>query len=228
MMAAQRERRSAISKSARRSPTSITTSRIPAIPMATSAMMPIPCSTKPAIRSSLVEMDFGYDRPYGTFEAGSGDGYDLYSIHNGWVSVGGTRDGGGYSQTLWGSGCTDYTGWMFFLTSLLINLTSRAIGSTYQPIREDDRAVERRVRTPGLAGSRFGPFIHFPLRDVSHVMDQSRPKHGREPPALQSSDRYSSRGGGIVPVARVRRRLPIDADGLSGHTDIQNHCGIAL
>jgi hypothetical protein len=45
----------------------------------------------------VVEMDFGYDRPYGTFEAGDGDGYDLYSINNGWVSAGGTRDGGGYS-----------------------------------------------------------------------------------------------------------------------------------
>ena len=28
-------------------------------------------------------MDFGYDRPYGTFEAGDGDGYDLLTIRNG-------------------------------------------------------------------------------------------------------------------------------------------------
>ena len=85
----------------------------------------------------VVEMDFGYDRPYGTFEAGDGDGYDLYSINNGWVSAGGTRDGGGYSQTFWGSGCTDYNGWVFFPTSFLSNLTPGANGSTYQPIHGD-------------------------------------------------------------------------------------------
>jgi hypothetical protein len=86
---------------------------------------------------TVVEMDFGYDRPYGTFEAGDGDGYDLYSIHNGWVSAGGTRDGGGYSQTFWGSGCTDYNGWVFFPTSFLSNLTPGASGSINQPIRGD-------------------------------------------------------------------------------------------
>jgi hypothetical protein len=36
-------------------------------------------------------MDFGYDRPYGTFEAGDGDGYDLLTIRNGWASASETR-----------------------------------------------------------------------------------------------------------------------------------------
>lgn len=73
-------------------------------------------------------MDFGYDRPYGTFEAGDGDGYDLLTIRNGWVSASGTRDGGGYSQTFYGSGCTPYNGWIFFPTSFLTGPRSRKLG----------------------------------------------------------------------------------------------------
>src|SRR5437588_11645344 len=88
-------------------------------------------------------MDFGYDRPYGTFEAGDGDGYDLYSIHNGWVSVGGTRDGGGYSQTFWGSGCTDYNGWVFFPTSFRAQMDRR--------INRSAATIGRRTRKIGRA-----------------------------------------------------------------------------
>src|ERR1700730_2533118 len=43
------------------------------------------------------EFDFGYFQLYFAFEAGDGDGYDLYSIRNGWVSATQTRDRGGDS-----------------------------------------------------------------------------------------------------------------------------------
>lgn len=82
-------------------------------------------------------MDFGYDRPYGTFEAGDGDGYDLLTIRNGWASASETRDGGGYSQTFYGSGCTPYNGWVFFPTSFLQNLIPGSSGQTSVAIRDD-------------------------------------------------------------------------------------------
>jgi len=81
-------------------------------------------------------VDFGYDRPYGTFEAGDGDGYDLLVIRNGWVSGTGTRDGGGYSQTFYGSGCTPYNGWVFFPTSFLQGLTPSSSGQSTVAIRD--------------------------------------------------------------------------------------------
>ncbi len=83
------------------------------------------------------EFDFDYFQPYFTFEAGDGDGYDLYSIHNGWVSATQTRDGGGYSQTFYGSGCTPYNGWVFFPTSILSTLSPGTSGSTTMAIMDD-------------------------------------------------------------------------------------------
>ena len=50
------------------------------------------------------------------------------TIRNGWVSASGTRDGGGYSQTFYGSGCTPYNGWIFFPTSFLTGPRSRKLG----------------------------------------------------------------------------------------------------
>jgi hypothetical protein len=83
------------------------------------------------------EYDFDYFQPYFTFEAGDGDGYDLYSIRNGWVSATQTRDGGGYSQTFYGSGCTPYNGWVFFPTSILSTLSPDTSGSTTMAIMDD-------------------------------------------------------------------------------------------
>ena len=83
------------------------------------------------------EFDFDYFGPYFTFEAGDGDGYDLYSIRNGWVSATQTRDGGGYSQTFYGSGCTPYNGWVFFPTSILSTLSPSTSGSTTVAIMDD-------------------------------------------------------------------------------------------
>jgi len=83
------------------------------------------------------ELDFYYDRPYFTFEAGDGDGYEVYRISNGWVSATQTRDGGGYSQTFYGSGCTPYNGWVFFPTSILPTLSASTSGSTTAAIMGD-------------------------------------------------------------------------------------------
>lgn len=97
-------------------------------------------------------MDFGYDRPYGTFEAGDGDGYDLYTIRNGWVSAAGTRDGGGYSQTFYGSGCTPYNGWIFFPTSFLQDLTASSSGQGSVAIT-DDYWEDSAQNWPGVCSS---------------------------------------------------------------------------
>jgi hypothetical protein len=83
------------------------------------------------------ELDFDYDQPYGTFRAGDGDGYDLYRVRNGWVSAAQTRDGAGYSQVFYGSGCTLYNGWVFFPTSLLSTLSGSTSGSTTAAIIDD-------------------------------------------------------------------------------------------
>jgi hypothetical protein len=101
-------------------------------------------------------MDFGYDRPYGTFEAGDGDGYDLLTSRNGWVSASGTRDGGGYSQTFYGSGCTPYNGWIFFPTTFLQSLTAGSSGQAPTTLT-DDYWEESSQNWPGTCNS----FTHF-------------------------------------------------------------------
>ena len=100
-------------------------------------------------------LDFGYDRPYGTFEAGDGDGYDLYRIRNGWFSAAATRDGGGYSQTFYGSGCTPYNGWIFFPTSFLQNLTANSSGQGSVAIT-DDYWEDKSQNWPGVCNSYTG------------------------------------------------------------------------
>jgi len=101
-------RRSVTLPRARSSPTSTMTSRVRMgiIPTVTSANDAYPVTELSGNPLVVNEFDFDYFRDYFIFEAGDGDGYDLYSIRNGWVSATQTRDGGGYSQTFYGSGCT--------------------------------------------------------------------------------------------------------------------------
>lgn len=42
------------------------------------------------------------------------DGYDIYRIDDGWASVEGTRDNGGFGITWFGAHCKTYNGWVFF------------------------------------------------------------------------------------------------------------------
>jgi hypothetical protein len=57
-------------------------------------------------------------KPFGVFNLW-GDGYDIYLIREGWVSASETKDGGGFAQTFFTSGCKPYNGWAFFPTSAL-------------------------------------------------------------------------------------------------------------
>jgi hypothetical protein len=59
----------------------------------------------------LVVNPFDHE-PFDRFK--SRDGYDMYRVEDGWVSVGGTRDGGGFSTTFFGAGCLPWGGWVFF------------------------------------------------------------------------------------------------------------------
>ena len=52
-------------------------------------------------------------RPFEQFNP-AGDGYDVYEIRDGWVSVSETKDGGGFAQTFFGEGCKPYLGWVLF------------------------------------------------------------------------------------------------------------------
>jgi hypothetical protein len=62
-----------------------------------------------------------------------GDGYDIYLVRDGWASASKTQDGGGFSTTFYGSGCTPYNGWVFFdLASL--RPSGIVDGSAYVPI----------------------------------------------------------------------------------------------
>ena len=51
--------------------------------------------------------------PFDRYKA-SGDGYDLIRVRDGWVSISGTRDGGGFSTTFFGAGCRPWGGWVSF------------------------------------------------------------------------------------------------------------------
>jgi hypothetical protein len=42
------------------------------------------------------------------------DGYDVYRIDDGWTSVEGTRDNGGFGITWFGANCKTHNGWVFF------------------------------------------------------------------------------------------------------------------
>ncbi|MGH7046426.1 MAG: hypothetical protein ACREE2_08555 [Stellaceae bacterium] len=81
------------------------------------------------------DMDFDYTAPYGMMHPGDGDGYDLYRVVNGYATGGGTRDGGGFSQTFFGPDCKPYGGWVFFPASFLRSLHPGASGRGIFPIR---------------------------------------------------------------------------------------------
>jgi hypothetical protein len=100
--------------------------------------------------------DFDFGESYGTMEPGRGDGYDLYRIIDGWVSVGDTRDGGSFSMSFFGAACKPYNGWVFFPTSFLKSLTPNASGETTLPIAgsswEHDGEPWPGSCTPGRTG----------------------------------------------------------------------------
>ena len=62
-----------------------------------------------------------------------GDGYDDYRVADGYVSGGGTRDGGGNRQSFFGPGCKPYNGWVFFPVSFLSKLQPGASGRASFP-----------------------------------------------------------------------------------------------
>jgi hypothetical protein len=76
--------------------------------------------------------DFDFGEPYGVMEPG--DGYDLYRVVDGWVSVGDTRDGTSFSWSFFGAACKPYNGWVFFPTSFLTSLARNASGEAMIPI----------------------------------------------------------------------------------------------
>ena len=86
---------------------------------------------------SANDYDFGYSSPYGRFEPGDGDGFDVYRVWRGYATGGGTRDGAGYSQSFFGPECKPFGGWVFFPVSFLKDLKPGAEGSGVFPIRGD-------------------------------------------------------------------------------------------
>ena len=60
---------------------------------------------------------FDYE-PFNEFNQHSGsDGYDVYVIKNGIVSITNTKDGGGYGSTFYGEDCDYGNGWALFPSS---------------------------------------------------------------------------------------------------------------
>jgi hypothetical protein len=53
--------------------------------------------------------------PFNRFNLFDGsDGYDVYTLQNGWATIVNTSDGGGYGQTFYGGDCTIGAGWVLF------------------------------------------------------------------------------------------------------------------
>ena len=84
---------------------------------------------------SANDYDFDYTTPYGRFEPGDGDGFDVYRVWRGYATAGDTRDGGGYTQTAFGPECKPFGGWVFFPVSFLEDLRPGAEGNGVFPIR---------------------------------------------------------------------------------------------
>ncbi|RJQ34964.1 hypothetical protein C4568_01805 [Candidatus Parcubacteria bacterium] len=67
-----------------------------------------------ANHSTLYMQTFDFP-PFDEFNAVDGsDGYDFYAVQDGWVSVAGTRDGGGFGQQFFGGNCSYGNGWIFY------------------------------------------------------------------------------------------------------------------
>jgi hypothetical protein len=81
------------------------------------------------------DFDFDYSEPYGAAHPGDGDGFDAYRVADGYATGGGTRDGGGYSQTFFGPDCRPYGGWIFFPVGFLRSLRPGAAGRGVFPLR---------------------------------------------------------------------------------------------
>jgi hypothetical protein len=85
--------------------------------------------TNPTDGSTSVIAAYDYS-PFNIFNLYNGtDGYDIYTVKDGWASAPNTSDGGGYSQTFFGTGCSVGGGWVLFPTSFLTNLVPGATGS---------------------------------------------------------------------------------------------------
>ncbi len=72
--------------------------------------------------------------PFNQFNLFNGtDGYDIYTLQNGWASIANTSDGGGYGQTFYSSGCIIGGGWVLFPTTgfLKSGKTTAAIADVY-------------------------------------------------------------------------------------------------
>ena len=80
------------------------------------------------------DFDFDYFEPYGVTHPGDGDGFDVYRVAKGWVTGGGTRDGGGYSASFFGADCKPFDGWVFFPVGFLRELRPGAEGRAMVPI----------------------------------------------------------------------------------------------
>jgi hypothetical protein len=79
------------------------------------------------------DFDFDIFGPYRVFRPG--DGFDVYRVVNGYVTGGGTRDGGGYSSSFFGADCKPFGGWGLFPVSFLKSLRPGAEGRGVFPIR---------------------------------------------------------------------------------------------
>lgn len=84
-----------------------------------------------ALNGTMLSIDPFDFEPAGTNAAL--DGYDVYRVDAGWVSVEETRDSGGFGITWYGAHCKPYNGWVFFP---LGDLTPSGIkaGQTKKPI----------------------------------------------------------------------------------------------
>ena len=60
--------------------------------------------------------------PHGQFNLFDGsDGYNVIAVKNNWVSWANTKDGGGYGQTFFGTGCNLGDGWRLFPINNFLN-----------------------------------------------------------------------------------------------------------
>lgn len=86
---------------------------------------------------SANDREAGYHEPPGLMRPDVGVGYGEYRVADGYVSTGGTRDGGGYRQSFFGAGCKPYNGLVFFAVSFLSKLQPGAAGSGEFPVHGD-------------------------------------------------------------------------------------------
>lgn len=109
------------------------------------------------------------------------DGYDVYKVLNGFVSIVNTRDGGGYGTTFFGAGCTQGDGWRLFPTTNFLTTSEQQTVSAISGVYWEQSGLSFPGNCPGaygqtttlyqlVQGKSFGGMFGNPVKTMNALM----------------------------------------------------------